>query len=395
MKKSLFYVALGAMVLTSCAQDEVLDTPKNAVQFSVATENAGRGSVITTGNIDQFCVTAFMTETTELPNGESVTTPSKFFMDDVLVNKTDNGAWDYDVLKFWPNSGKIDFYSYAPVNDIVVAKFEKAGQTIDYTVPRNCADQLDVLYAYNQGLTKTANAVPVNFRHALSQVVFKAKNTKADLTVQVNGIRIVGLYDKGTLTMPAESTTVQAAEDENGKFSATGPTWGTWAVDETQAKVDYTAALAEGDLVLESSSYFMSDEANPLLLMPQTLAPATIAGNKMNFDGAYFAVSCKIVSTEEKTGEEIQVWPAAAGEFAEVNIPVNSPDRVKNTDGSYTYFWQQGRRYVYSFVFGEGAGYDANGDPVLVPVTFEVTVDSFQNDVKPVDLNTGNPENHN
>jgi hypothetical protein len=40
--------------------------------------------------------------------------------------------------------------------------------------------------------------------------------------------------------------------------------------------------------------------------------------------------------------------------------------------------WKEGKKYVYTFVFGEGnGGYTPGGDPVLAPVTFNVTVDDF------------------
>ena len=90
---------------------------------------------------------------------------------------------------------------------------------------------------------------------------------------------------------------------------------------------------------------------------------------------------------------------------------MSSPDKVVGKS-----VWKQGRRYVYTFVFGQGAGYigpngenapadpdapeaggntntaDPNepGDPVLVPVTFTVTVDMFQTAEEAIDMNTGN-----
>ena len=384
MKKSLFYVALGAMVLTSCAQDEVLDTPKNAVQFTVATENAGRGSVITTGNINEFNVTAFLQKEFEAVGGDTYTGNANIFMEDVTVSKV-GGAWEYDVLKFWPNNGAINFYSYAPIAPEVVENFEAAAQTITYTVPEACADQLDVVYAFNKGLTKSTDKVPVNFRHALSQVVFKAKNKKEDLRIVIDGIRVVNLNNSGVLSMPTESTTLLAADAQVESDNS----WGTWAVvnDPTHA---FAADLKADTLQLTDASAYMSDAESPLLLMPQTLTPATIVDNKMQFTGgAYVAVSCKIFSVE--SGNQIQLWPAAAGATAEVAIPLTSPDKVEGTP-----VWKQGRRYIYTLVFGEGAGYIGEGqpnegEPVLVPVTFEVTVDSFQDVVNAVSMNTGNP----
>ena len=46
--------------------------------------------------------------------------------------------------------------------------------------------------------------------------------------------------------------------------------------------------------------------------------------------------------------------------------------------------WEQGKKYIYTFVFGKGnGGYDPDPDPsdpatpVLVPITFDITVDDF------------------
>ena len=403
MKKSLFYVALGAMVLTSCAQDEVLDTQKDAVQFSVVADKASRGEVTTTDNIDNFMVKAFNVDA----NGFN----TSVFMDNMEVYRTKTEGtwsdWTYNSTKFWPNKGAINFYSYSPadLNDksFATVNIENTvgsngstsnlgAQTIEYTVPAVCADQIDVLYALNTNMTKANPNVGVNFRHALSQVVFHAKNIKEDLIVEIEGVRVVYVKNSGTFTWPAVATTTQTALDANGDVDdigsdTEGESWGTWAVvnDPTHAfAADMLNASATLDGVVAKT---LSKTTSPLLLMPQTLAPATIVDNKMNFDGAYFAINCKIWSVE--SGVKTLLWPAT-DDFAEVAIPVSSPDKVEGTP-----VWKQGRRYVYTFVFGEGAGYigedlENEGEPVLVPVTFTVTVDMFQTAKELVDMNTGN-----
>jgi hypothetical protein len=50
--------------------------------------------------------------------------------------------------------------------------------------------------------------------------------------------------------------------------------------------------------------------------------------------------------------------------------------------------WEPGKKYIYTFVFGEGNGGYEGGedpdsptpgvDPVLTPITYTVTVDDFQ-----------------
>lgn len=403
MKKSLFIVALGVLALTSCSQDEVLQVNQDAVTFSVATENAGRGAVTTTANIDNFMVKAF--------NVDASGFNTSVFMNNMEVYRVkDNGAWSdwtYNSTKFWPNAGAINFYSYSPadLNDKSFATVtidptigsngstsNLGAQTITYTVPTTCGDQIDVLYALNTGLTKADKNVGVNFRHALSQVVFHAKNIKEDLIVEIEGVRVVNVKNSGTLTWPAVATTVQTALDANGDVvdngsDTEGDSWGTWAVvnEPTHA---FAADMLNASATMEGvNAKTLSKTTSPLLLMPQTLAPATIVDNKMNFDGAYFAINCKIWSVED--GVNTLLWPAT-DTYAEVAIPVSSPDKKAGEP-----VWKQGRRYVYTFVFGEGAGYigegQANaGEPVLVPVTFTVTVDQFQTAKELVDMNTGN-----
>ena len=112
MKKSLFFVALGALALTSCSQDEVIQVNQDAVSFSVVADNTSRGTVETTDDIDDFMVKAFNIDA----NGINTTV----FMDNMKVYRTnDSGTWSdwtYDSTKFWPNSGEINFYSYSPAD---------------------------------------------------------------------------------------------------------------------------------------------------------------------------------------------------------------------------------------------------------------------------------------
>lgn len=446
MKKSLFFVALGALALTSCSQDEVIQVNQDAVSFSVVADNTSRGTVETTDDIDDFMVKAFNIDA----NGINTTV----FMDNMKVYRTKDGGtwsdWTYGSTKFWPNSGEINFYSYSPANlnekDFATVTINPTqgsngstsnlgAQTIQYTVPTKCSEQIDVLYALNTGMSKANKNVAVNFRHALSQIVFQAKNIKKDLKVVIKGVRVVNLKNSATFTWPAVATTVQTAIDANGDvvdngIDTEGDSWGTWdsyATDYVSHPADITeATLAYGDDAGEVST--LTTDGNPLLLLPQQIYPATIdkENNFMKFEAgkSFFVIDCVIFNVEQ-TGvdassnpiyTETQLWPATADATAEVAIPVSSPDKVVNADSSISYFWKQGRRYVYTFVFGQGAGYigpngenaptdpdapeaggntntaDPNepGDPVLVPVTFTVTVDMFQTAKESIDMNTGN-----
>lgn len=372
----------------------------------------------TTETIKEFNVTAYLQEEFTGPGG-AYTANGTVFMDAMNVEKKGD-VWTPNVTKFWPTEGAINFYSYAPLEIAAGVDFGATSQTITYEVPTTCADQKDVLYAFNSGLTKANKNVPVNFRHALSQIIFRAKNTKADLEVEIKNVRVVNVLNSGVLTMPTKPTSdfVYSADPVDPvKDTEIDETWGKWDLSAAVLK-SYPATMRNSDVVLTgvTPSYeTLSRLPDPLLLMPQELKPATITDNYMKFDGAFFAIKCKIYSIED--GKKTLLWPSSEG-FAEVAIPVTSPDKVVNADGTTSYFWKQGKKYVYTFVFGEGAGYigpngpdkddsapgvdpvgpngdnttDPNepGDPVLVPVTFTVTVDNFQTAQEAVDMNTGN-----
>lgn len=429
MKKSLFIMALGAFALTSCSQDEVLDVQKDAVQFSVVADKASRGNIYESDLVDLkkdaankggFNVTAF--------NSIGGT-----FMEGVDVEW--NGTiWNYGNTKFWPTTEAIDFYSYAPIalENAATIDFNKNSRTITYEVPTTCADQIDILYAVNNDLTKETGNVSVNFRHALSQVVFQAKNVKSDLNIEVTNVRIVNVKNSGTFTLPTADTAPYLDETEDTDAAGVdAASRGTWADITATAYKSYSAALKDAVISIPTTGAVevLSNVECPLLVMPQGIV--TPVGVDTDTDGkvdylpinegkTYFAVKCRITQSED--GAETLLWPSQdvlvdqngviqTKGYAEVFIPATVP--TANA-------WKQGYKYVYTFVFGEGAGFigpngslpetgdptdneqddvtpptdvDDPGMPVLVPVTFTVTVDQFQDVQEVVDMNTDNAVN--
>ena len=129
---------------------------------------------------------------------------------------------------------------------------------------------------------------------------------------------------------------------------------------------------------------------NALLLLPQTsnawkpeAVPAPgLEGNADN--GSYFLVNCAIYNVagdEFDEREDTPLW-GTKGAHKQAAIPV-------------AINWKQGKKYIYTFIFGEGGGYDPDDpdpedpdkpDPVLIPITFEVTVDDFVTVANEVDM---------
>ena len=62
MKKSIFMVALAALAMTSCSQDEVLEVKKDMITFGTYADNASRATITTTATIADFKVWGVVAE---------------------------------------------------------------------------------------------------------------------------------------------------------------------------------------------------------------------------------------------------------------------------------------------------------------------------------------------
>ena len=356
MKSKYLAVALSAVALTACNNEDVLEVNQGrGISFQVATEASTRATATTTSTIDNFKVWGF--------------TDGKTLMNGIEVSKS-GSEWTYDGTIFWPATD-VDFYSVSPAENCGgTVNITKDKQEItNFTVNADQSKQVDLLYAVNKGEKKVdheASAVNINFRHALSQIVFKAKNTNENLKVIVKGVKIANIKKAGDFTYPDAATT---AHNNSTTGSIVATTQGTWSNVSTAEK--FSAGMDDAGVTLDGKVETAKDLSNAtgaLFMIPQALTPwnpSTEGCNKSN--NVYFLLNCQILSGTDK---DIQVWPSDADEtFAEIAVPAN------------TLTWEQGKKYVYTFIFGEGAGYEPgenpNPDPTLVGIDFDVTVDEF------------------
>lgn len=385
--KYLLVTALSAAALTACNNDEVLEVNQGrGISFQVATEASTRATATTTNSIDEFMVWGFTQEE-----------PAKTLMEELSVSKT-GSDWTYTGTIFWP-AAPVNFYSISPkpVSDRVsegTVSISSDGQMITgFTVNTDQSQQVDLLYAVNKEEKKeTHETVPVsiNFRHALSQIVFKAKNTNENLKVIVKGVKIANIKKAGDFTYPTSSTTTQNTS-ESGTIVTT--TQGTWSRVNTAATfsagMNADGVTLDGETVVDLTATTGSDASKSytgaLFMIPQDLTPwDPETTGTLNTTGVYFLLNCQIQSG---TNKDIIVWPTASvdtdkDDFADVAIPAS-----KLT-------WEQGKKYIYTFIFGEGGGYvpgpDPKPEPTLIGIDFNVTVDGFINgDGQDIDMETG------
>ena len=383
-------MATAAMTLaTSCSSDAVVEEQQaaNAIQFGVTTGNASRAASYYC-NYDkpaQFNVWA-------ATNGRT------YFENESFSQKGGTGNWtiDGEFARFWPSTEVSFFavknqvaYKNKPFADV---KWDKANlvPTIDMTVETEASKQQDLLYAYTKKTKTVADnecVANLNFRHALSQVVFKAQNKNSKIYVEIQEVQVANLNTKGTFSFPTETTDVTLEDHKQGTAI---PTTGIGSWNGTQTTpATFTTTEDFGAIAVAGNSQVINltnNEAatgtdaekektninHSLIVLPQTLAPATInSTTKPGTTGAYFKVRCTIWNVSgtqvDKTNDVILYDNKnAEGEAQYIYIPVNVA-------------WEVGKKYIYTFVFSEKGhgGYDKKGNDVLIPIEFNVTVDDF------------------
>lgn len=212
MKKStvMLWAIFGALLM-GCSDEEIANvetSSRNAIGFNVLSNAAETRAIPTTPDnltSTDFDVFAFTTDGTAFMGKVD----TDFGHDGVkIVYK--NGKWDYDDandLRYWPTEA-LDFYAFNPgtVSEDMMVFYSweatKDVQKISYT----CMDEYgsgtthanyDVMYAMAKGQTKDMNngIVKFNFKHILSQVVFKAKTQYDNMQVDIDVIKIHNLLN--------------------------------------------------------------------------------------------------------------------------------------------------------------------------------------------------------
>ena len=360
MKKST--VMLGAIfgtLLMGCSDEEIANvetSSRNAIGFNVLSNAAEtRATPTTPDNLKNtdFDVFAFTGDGTAFMGKVD----TEFGHDGVkIVYK--NGKWDYDDandLRYWPTEA-LDFYAFNPgtVSEDMMMNYmwETSGtvQKISYT----CIDEYgagthanyDVMYAMAKGQTKDMNngIVKFNFKHILSQVVFKAKTQYDNMQVDINMIKIHNVKMGGFFTLPATA-------DGTGSWSDPAD-----LPSEVSGLGKFTVVKDVNITVKSNTIATDISTTTPMLNRPQELTAwkvsETATKSKLEADNAkqcYLEIACKI----RQSGAYLL---GSASEYKTIYVPFGDT-------------WEQGKRHIYTLIFG--GGYDDQGEAVLNPIQFD------------------------
>ena len=355
MKKST--VMLGAIfgtLLMGCSDEEIANvetSSRNAIGFNVLSNAAEtRATPTTPDNLTNtdFDVFAFTADGTAFMGKVD----TEFGHDGVkIVYK--NGKWDYDDasdLRYWPTEA-LDFYAFNPgtVSEDMMVFYSweatKDVQKISYT----CMDEYgagthanyDVMYAMAKGQTKDMNngIVKFNFKHILSQVVFKAKTQYDNMQVDIDVIKIHNFKFAGAFTLPA-------AADGTGSWSSSDLAFPHAFTVVKNANITVNSNTEATDITTNT----------PMLNIPQELTAwkvsETATKSKLEADNAkqcYLEIACKI----RQSGAYLL---GSASEYKTIYVPFGDT-------------WEQGKRHIYTLIFG--GGYTDQGEAVLNPIQFD------------------------
>lgn len=374
--------ALPVLALAACSQDDLLEVNRsvNEITFDVVSGNASKAANVFCNNNKptEFYVWA--------QNGGK-----DLMVGDHIVNE--DGKWvNKSASRFWPEAGNVDFYAH--VNAGSAFQWNSGAPKIEnFTVPTTVAEQTDLLYSVKKDVAKSNSAVTLNFHHALSQIVFNAKNTNEHLHAEVYGVELCMLSNKGTYTYPTASTEANNA-DHTGAGTVNGGkgTWDYGTTHETVYGVSFAPVdVVKGDVVSLTSANDAGKEFNSqaLMLIPQVTSKWDTTDHVNSNKGSYILVNCvirNIAGAAVDKANDVVLWGTGSGATAtpkKIAIPAD-------------FNWTEGNKYIYTLVFGEGGGTtppSGGGDepdpsPVLVPITFDVTVDDFVNAAN-TDVNAG------
>lgn len=355
MKKStvMLWAIFGALLM-GCSDEEIANvetSSRNAIGFNVLSNAAEtRATPTTPSNLTStdFDVFAFTADGTAFMGKVD----TDFEHDGVKIVYKD-GKWDYDDandLRYWPSEA-LDFYAFNPgtVSEDMMVFYSweatKDVQKISYT----CMDEYgsgtthanyDVMYAMAKGQTKDMNngIVKFNFKHILSQVVFKAKTQYDNMQVDIDMIKIHNFKFAGAFTLPATA-------EETGSWSSSDLAFPHAFTVVKNANITVNSNTAATDISTKT----------PMLNIPQTLTAWTVSApnkSKLEADNAkqcYLEIACKI----RQSGAYLL---GSASEYKTIYVPFGDT-------------WVAGKRHIYTLIFG--GGYTDQGEAVLNPIQFD------------------------
>lgn len=415
MKNLTMKLAATLLIFSGCAQNDLIDSPDQG------TSNDGKV---------RFSATSALTGTraadgNPFNNTQALQTLGSFMIDGYYKNASiygvaaqkvewNGGSWEYANEPYWPTGdGVINFFAYANWDTNTKLTFASTGITAAHkdggdnkiTIAEDKLDgngQKDLLVGGQMGATKQSRTL-ITFKHALTQIVFKAGNVNSTrLDVKIGGVRIVNVKNAASqMTFDGTDIAWTLSGTATEKYHVQGleaaTNWSSVNIDKDNAYTAPTVATL-GDY----SNYTVIQKTagaknNALLLLPQTFAAWN--PNAADNDGSY--IELLAVVKDPANANDTKLTEATTLEKVKALKPYyycGTPNYVDGTNNTESYGiiripvssvtddlgeWIAGKRITYLITFGDngsgsgGGGYNPDGDPILVPIRFNAIVENW------------------
>ncbi len=332
MKKFFIIAAAAVVALAACTKTEADKTAfeqNRVINFNTVTKKATKAPIsgaVYTSDLPAFGVFAYYLASGNW-NTAAANSSAVSYMSDVEVEFDDDlDIWAPSSTYYWPLEGKLTFIAYSP-KTAATATFSNAGvlTLTGFTVNTTVASQVDLLYSAiaadktqnesyyvdsanskNSETSGDNKGVNIVFKHALSQVIFKAKAADdvydAGLSFKVDAI---------TVNAASTATSMTVTNPTEAQVAANITTWNTPGTNVNFA-VRSTAFPEAANTYLTKT---LSDPIGDALLMIPTTFSSTVPTLTVNYTAYRIAdnvsLGSKSVTIEfEDIDDIITAWQA-------------------------------------------------------------------------------------
>lgn len=350
-----FYVLIAQLVLSGCAGEGVEETSSSSsseINFDAYVgRNASTRSNITDIDFLKSGIwnAGFGVFARYNYNGKIL---SLLDTEHVTWNK-DQNRWEYTNTRFWPSSGKVDFYAFARYVDIVKmgplpATLGNSTEETYINFPSN-ENPIDLIWAKKTGQeapTSPGSKVTFQFKHALSRLSFKITANQELLedgaVINVKEVRLYGANENTGIFLMGGYLNLNSESGDWVPYDNNGIKWFyTWTetgkkdgVNDSIQKIDGPVLKLSAPKLDINHTSITNDENSYIFIIPQDL-PKNI----------------NIMIT----------YTVTQGDFVEeFTIKKNLRDVLLKKDSNFKF--EQGKAYVFNL-------------KLLDPINFKVTTD--------------------
>lgn len=385
MRKIFSIVAMATLMvagMASCSNNDEIENKAPASQ-GIGFDVIADGTHVTRGNATSSGALQFSTFQTW---GYDAEDGGIYMGTSATVGKTVSlvsSNWTYEPVQYWPVND-LNFVAIAPAapNGVSTNTVAQDGTskaltlTTAVALSTNVEDQDDIMFAAARAADDDTDPsdiimgaygpvskddhdgdVPLNFQHALSQIVFKGKlPTSGTVTkVTIAEITLGNIGNTGSLT-----------------FTSTGAFYG--GATYISASNPSVFTLDAGDL--EGSTF----EAGESGIVAGTAFDLTVSNSAANKANAWFMLPQRTAAWTPANDSELKAGALnaapATGAYLKIRAALEKDDVpvLEDTDPIYIPLaanWDRSKKYIYTIEF--------NGSAALTPITFSVTAEDWTN----------------